>query len=238
MFKNLFNLKKENFSEEKVHALFKLVINNQRNKQTHPLMINGHRSNTSEIYLSFSSGFGGTGVSTTKIDPYTGENGLGNYAGTYRNFKEIETYFNNLQADETLSCGGRCNMKKGEYTTVKHKENTDELLYPDGILNKLRRDYNNLVRNGKIEGPEISLPTAAPTTRAPTTRAPTTRAPTTAAPTTTESTKKATSGKSTNKTGIVIGVVVSIIILIGILMYLQKKGIINIPFLRKFNTRN
>ena len=102
MFKNLFNFKKENFSEEKVHALFKLGKNDQPNKQTHPLIINGHRSNTSGIYSSHSSGFGGTGVPPL------------NYAGTYRNFEEIETYFNNLSDDKILQCGGRCNMKKGE----------------------------------------------------------------------------------------------------------------------------
>ena len=59
-------------------------------------------------------------------------------------------------------------MTKKEYTTVKHKE-TGELLYPDGILNKLRRDYNNLVSGGYIEGPKLDLPTESSTTRAPTT---------------------------------------------------------------------
>ena len=162
----------ENFSGEKVHALFEFALNYQANKQTHPYEVRGRRSNSDGVYRTFSNGFGGTGVSTTDKDPYTGENGLGNYAGTYRNFQEIENQFNNFQDDKILDCGGRCNMTKKEYTTVKHKE-TGELLYPDGILNKLRRDYNNLVSGGYIEGPKLDLPTESSTTRAPTTRAPT-----------------------------------------------------------------
>jgi hypothetical protein len=226
MFKKMFKIDK--FTEESLppYAKFEVKKNTQMNQSTHPYRIVAYLSK--DDFEFNTSGFGGTGVST-------GDGGLGNYAGTYRSFKEIENYFNNLGDEAVLGCGGYCDMTKGH---EKYKE-----LYPEGLLEKLRNDYEKLQpltpatpTTAPTSSPTTAAPapTTAPTTGIASTAAPTTGITSTAAPTTdptasvatTVAPKETTVAKKEkkNNTGIIIGVIAGIIALIIVLYILHIKS--------------
>ncbi|CAJ1453076.1 unnamed protein product, partial [Effrenium voratum] len=71
-----------------------LRYNNQQNRATHPLGVV-----TVFPGGSFTSGFGGTGVSTS-------QGGLGNYGGTYRNMSEIREAWSAILPNELPGMGG------------------------------------------------------------------------------------------------------------------------------------
>lgn len=70
------------------------TANDQRNKETHPLSIKSYFPGG-----SYTSGFGGTGVSTA-------DGGLGNYGGTYRTVAEIQNAWNEISDSEVPNMGG------------------------------------------------------------------------------------------------------------------------------------
>ncbi|CAK9051219.1 unnamed protein product [Durusdinium trenchii] len=87
----------EQLSESELRARcpkLRFKANDQKNKPTHPMSVV-----TIFPGNSYTSGFGGTGVSTS-------DGGLGNYAGTYRTEDEIRSAWSNIASDEVPNMGG------------------------------------------------------------------------------------------------------------------------------------
>ena len=114
---------------------FRLEANNQLNKSTHPFSVV-----TVFPSGSYTSGFGGTGVSTS-------EGGLGNYGGTYRNFDEVVVAWNLIADDEVPYNGGH---------QVDWPHATKGVYY-SGTLEKLRAEYDALVASGSLEVTSTSV---------------------------------------------------------------------------------